>query len=115
MKLVLHRLVLYHGTSKQSALLLLRHGWKPNSWSSGGQQGQTKYLYVTTTKENAEWYANEKENGTVLKVVVPKQNLEVDPEDGVGKTVYEEINNKHGLPGNLIVTKPLPPSAFMRI
>lgn len=104
-------LVLYHGTSKESADNLLRSGWEPNKWSQGSQMGQKRFLYVTDVPENAQWYADEKDNGVVLKITnVPKEYLRVDPEDGIFDTVDEELNNQ--LPANLVITKPLSSTHF---
>jgi hypothetical protein len=104
---------LYHGTSRESADSLLKNGWEPNKWAQGGQMGQRRYLYVTNTPDNAQWYADEKDNGTIVKLTnIPKEYLRVDPEDGVGKTVDDELNSSHGLPANLVLVKPLPASFF---
>lgn len=106
-------MTLYHGTSDDAARALLDRGWEPNKWHSGGQCGQTRYLYLTNMPENAKWFAEEKGSDTVVVVKdVPIEYLEVDPEDGVAETVEEELSNPHGLPGNVVLTKALPASHF---
>jgi hypothetical protein len=70
-------------------------------------------LYATTTAQNAAWYADRHADGVVLRIDVPSNAaIRVDPEDGVGATVAEELALPHGLPGNLAITTPLPASAF---
>lgn len=96
-------LTLYHGTTEESAAVLMIHGWTPGSGSSGANQGQTRLLYLTTEPENALWFADQRGGGVVLEVVVPLSSLVVDPEDGIGDTVEEELEiaRRHGLPANL--------------
>lgn len=106
--------VLYHGTTAEDARQLLERGWFPRSGGGmGGNAGQTRYLYLTNTPENARWFSNEKGEDTVLVVRdVPREALAVDPEDGVGETVEEELAMRNGLPGNVVLTKPLGPEHF---
>jgi hypothetical protein len=59
---------LYHGTTLESAALLTQNGWHPNSFASGSQCGQSRYLYLTTHPEDALWFANEKGSETVLEL-----------------------------------------------
>lgn len=106
---VKEQIVLYHGTSVGSAESLLKHGWTPNSGFTGGNGGQTRYLYLTNEPENARWFANEKGEDTVLKVLVPISSLIVDPEDGIEDTVLEELNHKVGY---VSLFKPLGAEAF---
>lgn len=103
---------LYHGTCAGNAESLCANGWTPNSGTVGGNQGQTRYLYLTSGIEDAEWFANEKGCTTVLAVTVPMASLIVDPEDGIGDTVEDEINNSMGLPGKVALTRPVGPEAF---
>ena len=75
--------------------------------------GQPKFLYLTSGEEDALWFAEEKGCSTVLKVSnVPLEYLEVDPEDGIGDTVEQELNNKFRLPGKVVLVKPLGPEHF---
>jgi len=106
---------LYHGTCMDSAKLMVKNGWRPNQVLPGGNQGQPRYLYVTTFSENAEWFANERGCDTVLLLKkVPVSVLAVDPEDGIGKNVQDELDQTKelGLPAFLVVTRPLPARHF---
>lgn len=106
-------MTLYHGTTDESAKALTERGWEPNKWWPGGQCGQRRYLYLTNFPENASWYAEEKGSSAVVAVRdVPLGHLAVDPEDGTKDTVEEELSNPHGLPGSVVLTKPLPASHF---
>lgn len=105
--------VLYHGTCPEHAERLLRDGWQPNSGSVGGNMGQARYLYLTNEPENARWFAQEKGCEVVLAVTnIPLAYLRVDPEDGVADTVEDELNHPLGLPGNVVLTRPLGPEHF---
>ena len=103
---------LYHGTCAGNAEVLCQNGWQPGSGQQGGNMGQTRYLYLTSGIEDAEWFANEKGCTTVLAVTVPVDYLIVDPEDGVGDTVEDELNSPHGLPGKVALTRAVGPEAF---
>lgn len=104
---------LYHGTCPESAAVLLEDGWTPNSGSVGGNVGQAKYLYLTTEPGDARWFANEKGCDTILMLRdVPVSVLAVDPEDGTEDTVREELNKSTGLPGKVVLTKPLAANHF---
>jgi hypothetical protein len=104
---------LYHGTDRRFAQRLLAHGWAPHQAPAGANQGRTDRLYVTTTPDNAAWYAGRHADGVVLRVDVPADaRLAVDPEDGMGATVDAELHLPHGLPGNLTIATPLPAHAF---
>jgi hypothetical protein len=105
-------MILYHGTSRRSADRLIESGWFPNSWGSGGQCGDPRYLYLTNHPEFADSYAMEKEEGVVIEVEVPDDCLRVDPDDGVYDTVAEELSMKNGIPGSVVATRPLPATAF---
>jgi len=100
---------LYHGTSASSAAAMIENGWAPNSGFVGGNAGQTRYLYLTNEPENARWFANEKGEDTILKVVVPISSLIVDPEDGIEDTVSEELAHRVG---NVALFKPISRQAF---
>jgi 2'-5' RNA ligase/8-oxo-dGTP pyrophosphatase MutT (NUDIX family) len=104
---------LYHGTCPENAKELIEHGWQPNKAGMGGNAGQTKYLYLTNEIQNALWYAGEKGCETVVEVRdVPLDNLIVDPEDGVADDVLTELAHINDLPGNVCLTRPLPPTYF---
>lgn len=108
-------ITLFHGTCPTSAKELIQSGWKPNSGFQGGNVGQTKYLYVTNFLENAEWFANEKGCSTVIEIKnVPLSYFDVDPEDGIGKNVADELNKskKNNIPAYLVIKKPLNSTHF---
>jgi 8-oxo-dGTP pyrophosphatase MutT (NUDIX family) len=102
-------LELFHGTCNQNAASLLERGWNGKS-PTGAHGGQSKYLYVTNEYDNALWFAQERGCNTVLKVKVKKSQLGVDPEDGIGPTVDDELNRE--TPAYLVVKTPLPAEAF---
>lgn len=103
---------LFHGTCPESAQVLMARGWQPNSGYIGGNMGQPRYLYLTNHPANAAWYTEERGCNTVLQVTVPLSQLRVDPEDGSHDTVAEELSWDHDLPGVVVATQALPPSAF---
>ena len=106
---------LFHGTTQSSAIALQSSGWKPGSGIKGSQQGQTKYLYVTTDPENARWFAEEKGDGAVLEITgVPIDALIPDPEDSTYDTVEDELaaSVRTGTPATLAVTRPLAAKQF---
>lgn len=107
-------LKLYHGTSLRNANLLLKNGWQPNKVSRGANQGQTKYLYLTTEPLDALWFAEEKGESTILQIMVPIEYLIVDPEDGVGETIEEElkISKRLKMPAKFALIKELEASNF---
>ena len=99
---------LYHGTCPESAKNFLANGWQPRTTGAGANMGQSQYLYLTTEPDDALWFAQEKGCNTVLKVSnVPMSILKVDPEDGVGDTVYDELNSSSGAPGKVVAIRPL--------
>ncbi len=113
MENISERLVtLYHGTCSENGQALCKAGWTPRAGMMGGNMGQTRYLYLSTEIEDALWFANQKGCSTVISVEVPINSLRVDPEDGISDTVEEEMNLPHGMPGKLILTKPLGPTSF---
>lgn len=113
----IEKLTLYHGTCEDDTQKLLAEGWKPSQQASGANQGNPKYLYLSTEPADALWFAEEKGCNVVLVVKnIPLNYLEVDPEDGVGSTVVEElaISQRTGLPAKLVLTQPLPAKYFER-
>lgn len=107
---------LYHGTTKAYADLLLSQGWKPNQISSGSNQGQSQYLYLTNIEENALWFSQEKGENVVLLVSdIPEEFLKVDPEDGMSENITDELSSKKKFPGYVVLTKELGPEHFKRI
>lgn len=110
--------VLYHGTCPDNAESLINKGWQPRSGTRGGNFGQTRFLYLTTGKENALWYAGEKGCDSLVAVEnIPLDYLDVDPEDGTWENVEEEIRRSaaNGSPGCLVLKKPLPAEHFKLI
>lgn len=104
---------LYHGTCEEQAAALLQNGWQPNRSSRGGNMGQPRFLYLSTGFEDALWFAQEKGCDSVLEVGnVPLDHLQVDPEDGTGDTLDQELNLSHGLPGKVVLIRPLGPEHF---
>jgi hypothetical protein len=103
---------LYHGTCPENATHLVKSGWNPNFSIVGANMGQSRYLYLTTHKEDALWFSNEKGCNTVVEVRVPVSYLRVDPEDGVADTVEKELNNDKGIPGKVVLFKPLTAEHF---
>lgn len=105
-------MILFHGTTPESAETLSLNGWEPNSGFRGNQFGNPKYLYTTNIYENALWFAQEKDSQyqDVLKIKVPFKNTIVDPEDGSGENIFQEYFNSiaYGLPSYLAVTNPIP-------
>lgn len=98
---------LYHGTSARNAADLLEHGLDPARWRAGPNGGRRGLLYLTNDPENAGWYAERFDDGVVLEIEVAVEDLIVDPEDGVGETVEEEMAGP--LPACLATRFPVPP------
>lgn len=106
-------LTLYHGTTPEAAEALALNGWRPNVAAPGANQGQSRYLYLSTHYEDALWFAEQKGSDVVVRLEnVPVGMLAVDPEDGTGDTVEAEISSPHGLPGKLVLTRPLAAEHF---
>ena len=99
-------ITLYHGTCEGSAKRLLKNGFKPE-YATGGNMGRPGLLYLTNVPENAMWFAEQMGCSTILVIDVPVQNLIVDPDDGVGVTVDEELamSKRHGTPAYLATSK----------
>jgi GNAT superfamily N-acetyltransferase len=104
---------LYHGTCPENGEALCKNGWAPRQSSMGGNMGQPRYLYLSTGKEDALWFAEEKGCSTLVEVKdVPLSYLKVDPEDGTSDTLEEELHSTTGLPGKVVLTRPLPAEHF---
>ena len=106
-------ITLYHGTTEERAKVLLTNGWEPNSSRGGANCGDPQLFYLTNVKENALWFAEQNGGDVVLELKdFPISNLRVDPHDGVGETLEEEINNKFGLPAYLVTNKSIDKNQF---
>lgn len=107
-------MTLFHGTTQESASLLLEQGWAPHHFQSGSHCGNPGLIYLTTLRENALWYAQEKGSDAVITVEVAVVDLIVDPEDGVGETVADELqlSIRSGMPASLATRTPLEASRF---
>lgn len=108
-------ITLYHGTCNINAISLIENGWKPNLVKSGSNQGNPSYLYLTSSEEDAKWFAEEKGCNTVLEVVdVPITYLIFDPEDGDAdlydyniSNAINKIKNGYQIPIKFALVKPL--------
>lgn len=107
---------LYHGTTPENAEALLRHGFDPETWRSGGNGGSRGHLYLTDKPENAAWFAEQLGSDTVLRLRVPAADLVVDPEDGIEDTVVKEFLTaaRTGLPVTLATRTALEPHNIFR-
>lgn len=103
-----NKITLYHGTCPHSATKLIKYGWKPNSGNRGNNLGNAKFLYVSTSLDDALWYANEKGCNIGLSIVVSKTDIRVDPEDGTYDTIEQELSGgRFQLPGKFIIINPI--------
>ena len=100
---------LYHGTCRASADALLKSGWEPRSGARGPNGGDPALLYVSTGAPDAAWFAEQLGCDVVLRVRAPMSSLGIDPEDSMGSTVREELDQTAavGLPAKLTVRRPL--------
>ena len=105
-------LTMYHGTSAGNEKRLLENGWKPNMVSSGSEQGNPAYLYVSNTPEGAEWYASGKGNPeSVLEIVnIPKSYLGIDPEEYISTDIDKELKQNT----SFTIRKPLSKEHFVK-
>ena len=108
---------LYHGTTLEYSELLLSRGWSPNQVASGANQGQPKYLYLSTSPEDALWFSEQKGEKVVLEVEADMDSLKVDPEDGVEDSVEKELESsrRSKMPAKLVLFRPLAANCFKRI
>lgn len=100
------RVKMYHGTSRENAQHLIGNGFDPGAWRAGPNSGRRGLLYLTDDEENARWFAEQHGDGVVLEMSVRACDLIVDPEDGVGNTVVEEMLLE--TPACLATSKPIP-------
>ena len=110
-------IILFHGTSEHYGNLLLKNGWQPNKIKPGANQGQSKYLYLTSEPLDALWFAEQINENTILKVLIPNMNyLSIDPEDSIGNSIEEEleISKKLGTPTKFVLVKELSKNHFSK-
>ena len=110
-------ITLYHGTSRASATALLATGWKPRPGCQGGNQGNPLYLYLTSAWEDAQWFANEKGESSIIQLInVPILSLMPDPEDEAGYTLWDVLDRiaeePDGMPSKFILREPLDAAHF---
>lgn len=103
-------LVLYHGTTDANAADLLLNGFDVSTWRSGGNGGRRRLLYLTSDPDDARWFSNEAGCDIVLSVTVRRDALIVDPEDGIGATVEDELS--HETPAKLAAHAAIPARSF---
>lgn len=116
-------ITLYHGTCDMNAFNLIENGWHPNLVKSGSNQGNPMYLYLSSDKEDAKWFAEQKGCDVVLKVIdIPIEYLIFDPEDGDADIYDYKISNaiskiKKGypIPIKFALVKPLSKEHFKYI
>ncbi len=108
---------LYHGTCEWYAEMLLKDGFIPDRVEQGANGGNPCYLYLTSDKEDARWFANENGCNSILLVKnIPITELEIDPEDEdqgaeVGELI-QSIKDVPDWPRKFIITKPLSADHF---
>lgn len=110
-----NNLTLYTGTSEVTAEFFINNGWKPRESGSGGNMGQSRYLYLTSEPENARWYANENGYDTIVEVSnIPIEYLYPDPEDETGFSMKDLLTRMSatGLPSNFVLIKQLDKKHF---
>ena len=111
-------MTLYHGTTRENAKLLLKNGFIPNQVGRGSNQGQSQFLYLTTDEENALWFSEQSGSNIVLEISnINESWLIVDPEDGVGESVEDElkISMRTKTPANFALKFPIGPEHFKLI
>lgn len=109
MKKEIFNQILYHGTCQDSAENMVKNGWSPNSHGVGGNDGNPSFLYVTNEYDNAMWFAEEKGCNTVIELKeIPIDSMGVDPEDGIGSDVEEEVALRGNFPSYFIIKKKIP-------
>jgi hypothetical protein len=105
---------LYHGTSNSEALL--NGGFSSEGTKTGANKGKKGNLYLSSSPEDARWFADNAGGGDVLSVRVPADSLRVDPEDGIGNNVSDEFKRTLaiGTPAKFATSDPLTPASFSR-
>lgn len=120
---------LYHGTCDDSAQSMLKNGWRPNDYGRGNNWGSPKFLYLTTSPYDAEWFAIDKGCNSVLRVDIPKNDLHIDPDDGIFSYEYwsaiknndkksakkyleMEFNTMKSVPAKFVAYKPIKSNNF---
>ncbi len=109
------KLTLYHGTCLPNAQNIIDNGWKPLSSSYGSNMGNSNYLYLSSDKEDALWFAEEKGCNTIIMVSdIPIEYLKPDPEDEIGYTTEELLDRMYNtqIPSKFALTKPLDKEHF---
>ncbi|WP_371436167.1 hypothetical protein [Polaromonas sp.] len=108
-----NEVLLFHGTTRENALQLLKVGCGGRA-PTGANQGSRSLLYVTTDPRNALWFSQQAGERVVLQVRVPAAQLVVDPEDGTHDSVEEELQTSMvtRVPGTLAVVGTLGQAAF---
>lgn len=108
--------VLFHGTTRESAKLLLKKGWAPRKqFAPTANGGRPQFLYVSTGWQDALWFAEQMGEDTVLAIHdITRDMVGIDPEDGMGGTVEEELAKakKIKFPAKLTIRVPIGPSHF---
>ncbi len=116
--MVIKTLTLYHGTCEENANQLVNNGWSSSEGHTGGNVGRKEYLYLSSGKEDALWFAEEKGCSSIVTVSdIPISYLEPDPEDGGGYSLDELIHLMKTTiyPSKFILTKPLGKEHFKHI
>ena len=106
---------LYHGTTKDTAVHLSKTGWKTGDSIVGANAGNPRLLYLTTTIDNARWYAEENGGDTVIRVKLNTKDLIFDPEDGnpdlfdysIDVAIEKLMKDKNTI-ANFATSKPIP-------
>jgi hypothetical protein len=113
-------ITLYHGTCLGNAEQLVKDGWKPYSGTMGSNMGQSSYLYVTSEKEDALWFAEEKGCSSIVEIKdIPIVFLKFDPEDGDADlydysitTAINKLKNGYDSPIKFVITHELSAEKF---
>lgn len=109
-------LVLFHGTTRSRADVLLAQG-KRGRAPAGANRGLASLLNATTHPDNALWFAQQSGDGVVLQVTVPAALVRLDPEDGAHDTVLNELQAaaNSGLPASVAIEAELGADAFLDV
>lgn len=113
-------ITLYHGTSIGNAEYIVKNGWFPRTSGSGGNMGQSKYLYITSEIGDARWFANENGDDTIMKISnINIMDLKFDPEDGDAdlfdykiSNAIDKLKNGYDMPIKFVLYKPTDKSHF---